>query len=127
MTVPLILVTVAHQGDVLSASKALQEPKREFLAVILDAVIAFVDGARLPELLPIAAAEFDPACCASREQLFAWRKVRHPNVIAIGGQISSPKARRKDTQSILPAVDRRINRFRSDRRDCSRLRRGSMR
>jgi hypothetical protein len=45
MAVPLILITVAHQGDVLSASKALQEPRREFLAVILDAVVALIDGA----------------------------------------------------------------------------------
>jgi hypothetical protein len=72
MAAALILVTVAHQGDVLSASKALQEPKREFLAVILDAVIVLVDGARLPKLLPIAAAEFGPASCASREQLFLF-------------------------------------------------------
>ena len=66
MGVPLILVTVAHQGDVLSASKALQEPKREFLAVILDAVVALIDGARLPEFFPIATAEFTPTCGAPK-------------------------------------------------------------
>ena len=48
------------------------------------------------------------------EQVFAWRQVGHPNVVAIRRQASSAHASGENAQSVFVAVDGRLHRFRSD-------------
>ena len=60
MTLWLILIAVAHQGDILLAPQFLNQSQRKFLAVVLDAAIAPVDAATLPKLSSVTATKLGP-------------------------------------------------------------------
>lgn len=85
MAVRLILGAMTQERHVLFPGEMLDEPKRKFLAVILDGWIRAIERLRLKQLDAIAPREFRPGKPPRQkatDQPLARTQVRHPNVVA---------------------------------------------
>ena len=90
----------------------LEQAQGELLSVILDRAISLVHRPAFKKFLAIAASELAPADLVGQDraqQLLAWTKIRHPDVVGGSRQTPAAKARRQDAQSILARFNRREN------------------
>jgi hypothetical protein len=99
---------MAEQRYRLILGEILQETQGEFLAVILDYLVAEIDRPALAQFPAISSAEFRPRDFPRQQvvpQLLARPKVCHPNIISVFRQPSAPAACRENSQTVFPRID----------------------
>jgi (2Fe-2S) ferredoxin len=104
MAMLLILGAMAEQRYRLALRQMLKEAQGEFLAVILDSLIAEIDRPALAQFLTVTVAVFRPGDLSSQEfipKLLARPEIRHPDMVAIFRQAAAPASRGQDPQTIL--------------------------
>ena len=92
MTMRLIFVAMAHEGNCLAPAKVLQEPERKLLTLVLNVWITLIDRASFEELFFVASLELRPTDllgASKREKLLAWAKVSHPDMVSVLRQPTS--------------------------------------
>ena len=108
----LVFGAMAQQRHSLVLRKMLQEAQSEFLAVILDSLVAAIDRAVLAQFLAISVAEFGPRDFSRQKfipELLARPEIGHPNIVAIFRQAAAPAARRENSQTVIARFDRGVN------------------
>jgi len=112
MAVRFILGAVAEQSDGLPLGEVLKQAKGKFLPVVFDHVIPRVDRAVFKKLGLIAAAKGFPADFAGlnlAQELLAWSKIGHPDIITVLWQTAAPQARGEDAQAVFFRLNWRVN------------------
>ncbi len=113
MAVLFVLIAMTHQGDVAAMAKLLQQAKRKFLAMILDAFVCPIKvAAAVKEFAAIAASEFQPSDIANPkrlEQLLAGSETCHPFVIPRFQHPTAAVTCCQDAESIFLMVNGRMH------------------
>jgi len=108
VTLRRVFGAMAHQRHGLPASQLLDQPKREFLPVILDGAASRVNRPVHEQLAAILPQERPPADSSrldSSEQPLAWTKRGHPDVVPARRKPAAAKPRRENPKSIATPVD----------------------
>jgi hypothetical protein len=99
---------MAEQRHRLISGKMLQEAQGEFLAVILDYLVAEIDRPALKQFFAISSAEFGPRDFPRQKivpQLLARPEIGHPNIVSVFRQPPAPAARRENSQTVVLRID----------------------
>ena len=112
MTMLFVLGTMAQQRHRVIFGEMLEETQGEFLAVILDSLIAAIDRAALAQLFPISLAVLRPGDFPRQKfipELLARAEVCHPDMVKVFRQAPSSAARRENSQAVLKRLDPGVN------------------
>ena len=116
MAMHFVFCTVTEESDRPALREMLQQPQSKLLAVILNALVSFVDRTRLAQLFQVTTAIFRPSDLSGKNrvaQLFARPEIRHPDIVSILRHTASPPARHQEAQAILLSFDRCLDGLRS--------------
>jgi hypothetical protein len=103
---------VAEQRHRLGFRKMLQEPQSEFLAVILDSLIAEIDRPAFTQFPAISVGVSAPREFPRQKfvsKALARAEIRHPNVVSVFRQAPASATRYKDSQTVLMRIDFGVN------------------
>jgi len=97
-----ILAAMAHQGYGLVFRQLLKPAQGKFLSMVLDGLVAAINGAAFVQFLPVAPPELKPSNLAGLggpEECFAGSEICHPDVIPRGWHATPTKTGRKNSQA----------------------------
>ena len=108
VAVLLVFRAMAKQRHRLASRKMLQEAQSEFLAVILDSLVAAINRTILTQFPGISVAEFWPSNRPGQKftpECLARPKICHPDIVAVFRQAAAPATRHENAQTILARLD----------------------
>src|SRR5712672_3430993 len=104
MAMRLVLGAMAHERDGAGTRQRLQQPQREFLAVVPDCAVARIDAAAFQKLLLVATRELAPAHALPEDiaqQGLARPEIGHPDIVAVRRQAAATQPGRKNSQAVV--------------------------
>lgn len=110
----LVFSAMAEQRHRLIFGEMLQEAESEFLAMILDSLIAAIDRPAFPQFLAVSVAEFGPFDFSRQKfvpELLTWAEIGHPNIETVFRQAPASTPCRENPQTILASLDFSVNRL----------------